>query len=206
MSFDLKEASLSDIEELAEVLDKTYADEPIISQLMPSVDTKDRVEFWAGWFRNDFSKPGEKMFKMVEAESGKIVAFLKARYPAPKVVDAEEEQAEFPEGSNAELFGHWFGNMDHFEDKHMNYEEDYFVHVISTLPEYHRKGLGRRLLDRFLRDADDSGAKTYLQATEVGAGLYPRLGFKDIEEMVTNTPKGPVVWRCMMREPNPLKN
>jgi hypothetical protein len=55
----------------------------------------------------------------------KIVAFLKARYPAPKVVDAEEEQAEFPEGSNAELFGHWFGNMDHFEDKHMNYEEDY---------------------------------------------------------------------------------
>ena len=70
MSFDLKEANLSDIEELAEVLDKTYADEPIISQLMPSVDTTDRVEFWAGWFRNDFSKPGEKMFKMVEAESG----------------------------------------------------------------------------------------------------------------------------------------
>ncbi|PMD47624.1 hypothetical protein L207DRAFT_628242 [Hyaloscypha variabilis F] len=206
MSFDLKEANLSDIEELAEVLDKTYADEPIISQLMPSVDTKDRVEFWAGWFRNDFSKPGEKMFKMVEAESGKIVAFLKARYPAPKVVDAEEVQAEFPEGSNAELFGHWFGNMDHFEDKHMNYEEDYFVRVISTLPEYHRKRLGRRLLDRFLRDADDAGAKTYLQATEVGAGLYPRLGFKDIEDMVTNTPKGPVVWRCMMREPNPLKN
>jgi len=64
----------------------------------------------------------------------KIVAFLKARYPAPKVVDGEEVQAEFPEGSNAELFGHWFGNMDHFEDKHMNYEEDYCELLIFCVP------------------------------------------------------------------------
>ncbi|KAE9363739.1 hypothetical protein N431DRAFT_564342 [Stipitochalara longipes BDJ] len=206
MSFDLKEANFSDIDELAEVLDKTYTDDPIVSQLMPTVATEDRVTFWAGWLRGDFSKPGEKMFKMVESDSGKIVAFLKARYPAPKVVNADEEQAGLPEGSNAELFGHWFGNMEHFEDKHLNFEEDFFVHVISTLPEYHRKGLGSRLLNHFLHDADNAGAKTYLQATEAGAGLYPRLGWKDIEDMVTNTPKGPVVWRCMMREPNPLKN
>ena len=70
MFFDLKEANLSDIDEIAEVLDQTYTDEPIISQLMPSVDTKDRVAFWAGWFRADFSKPGEKMFKMVESDTG----------------------------------------------------------------------------------------------------------------------------------------
>jgi len=70
MTFDLKEANLSDMDELAEVLDKTYVKDPIISQLMPSVETKDRVAFWAGWLRADFPKPGEKMFKMVESDSG----------------------------------------------------------------------------------------------------------------------------------------
>lgn len=80
------------------------------------------------------------------------------------------------------------------------------VHVIGTLPEYHRNGLGSRLLTRFTDDADKAGAKTYLQATEIGANLYPRLGWRDIEEMVTETPNGPIVWRCMMREPCPLRN
>ena len=70
MSFNLEEANVSNINELAEVLDKTYADDPIVSQLMPLVDTKDRVAFWSGWFRADFSKPGEKMFKMVESDTG----------------------------------------------------------------------------------------------------------------------------------------
>jgi GNAT superfamily N-acetyltransferase len=80
------------------------------------------------------------------------------------------------------------------------------VHVIATLPEYHRKGLASRLLAHFTDDADKAGAKTYLQATETGANLYPRLGWRDIEDMVTNTPKGPIVWICMMREPHPLRN
>jgi GNAT superfamily N-acetyltransferase len=80
------------------------------------------------------------------------------------------------------------------------------VHVIGTLPEYHRNGLGSRLLTRFTDDADKAGAKAYLQATQIGANLYPRLGWRDIEDMVTQTPNGPVVWRCMMREPYPLRN
>lgn len=57
--------------------------------------------------------------------SRKIVAFLKARYPAPKFEDPDEDEIPFPEGSNVELFNEWFGNMNHFEDKHMDYEKDY---------------------------------------------------------------------------------
>jgi len=75
------------------------------------------------------------------------------------------------------------------------------IHVLATLPEYHRQGLGSQLLLRTLQDADKDHAKTYLQATEIGAGLYPRHGWKDVEDMVTQTPEGPVIWRCMMWEP-----
>jgi hypothetical protein len=149
MSFELKEAELSDVGEIGAILDEVYAKEPIISQLMPLVDAESRAAFWAGWLRGDFSKPGEKVFKMVEASSGyvhlsfnyasmvsclsiyginffrKIIAFLKARYPAPKFVDPDEDGISFPEGSNVELFNHWFENMDTFEDKHMDYEKNY---------------------------------------------------------------------------------
>lgn len=54
-----------------------------------------------------------------------IVAFLKARYPAPKFVGPGGAAIPFPEGSNVELFNHCFANMDTFEDKHMDYEKDY---------------------------------------------------------------------------------
>lgn len=152
MSFELREAELVDVEEIGAILDKAHVKDPLVSQLMASVDDKAKFAFWAGWLRGDFSKPGEKLFKMVELSSGyvhschpsisrlsfsmergilgvnfnsKIVAFLKARYPAPRFEDPDEEQVAFPEGSNVELFNHWFENMDKYEDKHMDYEKDY---------------------------------------------------------------------------------
>lgn len=69
MSFELKEAELSDVDEIGAILDKVYAKDPLISQLMPLVDAERRAAFWAGWLRGDFSKPGEKLFKMVEVSS-----------------------------------------------------------------------------------------------------------------------------------------
>ena len=70
-------------------------------------------------------------------------------------------------------------------------------------PDYQRKGLGRMLLEHFLKDADRDNAKSYLQATAKGEGLYLQYGWKYIEDMVTKTPNGPVVWKCMMRDAKP---
>jgi GNAT superfamily N-acetyltransferase len=76
------------------------------------------------------------------------------------------------------------------------------VNILATLPDYHRKGLGIKLLNRFLDDAYAAKAKTYIQAAEMGTELYPRFGWKDIEDLTIKTPKGPINWRCLMREPN----
>jgi hypothetical protein len=72
MSFELKEAELSDVDEIGVILDKVYAENPLISQLMPLVDADTRAAFWAGWLRGDFPKPGETLFKMVEVSSGYV--------------------------------------------------------------------------------------------------------------------------------------
>jgi hypothetical protein len=61
-----------------------------------------------------------------------IVAFLKARYPAPKFVDPVGAGIPFPEGSNGEVFIHCFENMDTFEDKHMDYEQDYCEYLDAS--------------------------------------------------------------------------
>ncbi len=74
------------------------------------------------------------------------------------------------------------------------------------LPEYHRQGLGGRLLSDSLEDADKNGWKAYLQATKKGEGLYPRYGWKDLgDDCIFVTPEGKMTWRCMMREPQPKK-
>jgi hypothetical protein len=75
MSFELKEAVFADLGEIGAVLDKAHAEDSLISQLMPLVDRPGRAAFWAGWLRADFSKPGEKMFKIVEGNSGYIHLF-----------------------------------------------------------------------------------------------------------------------------------
>lgn len=62
------------------------------------------------------------------------------------------------------------------------------------------------MFERFLQDADKASAKTYIQATEMGTGLYPRRGWMDMkDDMVVNTKNDPVAWKCMMREPQPAK-
>ncbi|KAE8444477.1 hypothetical protein EG329_000461 [Mollisiaceae sp. DMI_Dod_QoI] len=205
MTFELQEAGTPDLEELGMVLGKAYKHDPILSQLMPGVDQETQDRFWTEWLRNDLKKPGEKIFKIID-DNGKAVAFTKVRYPTKPAEHTEDENEAPPEGTDMNLLMHWFERMDEFKDKHMNYEKEYFVNVLATVPEYHRKGLGSQLINRFLADADKANAKTYIQATEIGAGLYPKFGWKDIEDMTVNTPKGPIIWKCMMREPNVAKH
>jgi GNAT superfamily N-acetyltransferase len=75
------------------------------------------------------------------------------------------------------------------------------LHVLCVLLEYQRKGLGKILLEHLLADPDIDHAKVSLQATEFGYGLYLHYGWKDIEDMITKTPEGPVIWKYMMRDP-----
>jgi ribosomal protein S18 acetylase RimI-like enzyme len=84
------------------------------------------------------------------------------------------------------------------------------VYLLATLPEYHHQGLGKRLMDICLQDADAAHAKTLLIATEAGSGLYRKLGFEEVDSLTFDTaPHGgdeKIMWLCMMREPRELEN
>jgi len=136
MSFELQEAQFADLDEIAEILDTAHAPDFLYSQLFPLLDLPGRIAFWGAWFRDTFSTHGTKIFKIVDrSSSGKIAAFMSVRDPTshPKEGHEEEEEHGFPRGVNAELLTHWFGNMDFYKEKHMDYEKDYCEYRQSIL-------------------------------------------------------------------------
>ncbi|TVY39716.1 Puromycin N-acetyltransferase [Lachnellula occidentalis] len=196
-NFTLSTATISDTPELGHLMALAYQNDPIQRTLMPFAV---RGPYWGAWLAHDFSRAGEMYYKITDVLTSQIVAFAKVRYPAP--VDSKGDFAQAPpEGTDVQTLMHWFEQMDACHKKHASYEEDYYLNVLCVHPSYQRQGLGKMLLSRFLADADKEHKRAYLQATALGRPLYVKCGWVDVEDMVTQTPEGPVVWKCMMREP-----
>ena len=52
--------------------------------------------------------------------------------------------------------------------------------MLATDPDFNRRGLGALQLAWGLKIADTLGLETYLEASEVGVGLYERWGFEKL--------------------------
>jgi ribosomal protein S18 acetylase RimI-like enzyme len=62
------------------------------------------------------------------------------------------------------------------------------VFNVATLPEHRGRGHGAALTAHVVREGFDGGARlAFLQSTEIGHGVYRRLGFRDVEEYVLLT-------------------
>ena len=72
-------------------------------------------------------------------------------------------------------------------------------------PAYQRQGLGKRLMEQALLDADKDGAKAVLCASDLGRRLYLKFGFKDVEtksiDLIHLGAVGARNTTAMMREP-----
>jgi ribosomal protein S18 acetylase RimI-like enzyme len=80
---------------------------------------------------------------------------------------------------------------------------------MHVLPAYQRRGLGQRLMEEAIRDADKDGAKAYLSASDAGRRLYLKYGFKDLEVKYVDFrhlgATGARNTTAMMREPQSVK-
>ncbi|KAH9900295.1 acyl-CoA N-acyltransferase [Xylariomycetidae sp. FL2044] len=79
--------------------------------------------------------------------------------------------------------------------------------LLCTAPRYHRRGIGRALLEPILQAADRIGLRTYLEASPAGVPLYEKLGFGvvdviayDLSEL-TSRYEGVHHLQVMIREP-----
>ena len=62
------------------------------------------------------------------------------------------------------------------------------VFDVATPPELRGRGYGSALTSRIVRDGFDGGSRlAFLQSSELGHGVYRRLGFREVEEYVLLT-------------------
>lgn len=54
------------------------------------------------------------------------------------------------------------------------------LHILATLPNHHRRGVGKLHLDWGLSEADRLGLPVYLEGSLMGQPLYARCGFENV--------------------------
>lgn len=57
------------------------------------------------------------------------------------------------------------------------------LHILATLPNHHRRGVGALHLKWGIDEADKLGLPVYLEASEMGRPLYARWGFEDVKPL-----------------------
>ena len=78
-------------------------------------------------------------------------------------------------------------------------DETWYLKVLCVHPGFQRKGIGAKLLDWGLKHARERGEKVYVEASDIGKGLYIKKGFKELGEIVLGD--GEVVIPCMIWDP-----
>lgn len=78
-----------------------------------------------------------------------------------------------------------------------------FCNIVTVLPEAQGKGIGKALMSEVLEKADREGRKCYLESSrrEPNVGIYERMGFKLVREMVCHDEGEGIELFCMIREP-----
>ncbi|PVH80515.1 hypothetical protein DL98DRAFT_491332 [Cadophora sp. DSE1049] len=211
MTFCIEPALYAYLDNLFDIYIEASASHPLSPFLYNDLSYEVKRDFESGGPKKVFLKcPWVKYHKMIEVETGKIVAWSRWHFPRP-LKDEERGKMDpdyfddMPAGANAALLKEWFDKLEEVESKYIDREKGFFINYLAVLPSYQRLGLGRQLLDIGLKEADKLGASVFLVATEMGAGLYKKAGFQEIERFSIDAKPwggdGETVFRSMRREP-----
>ncbi|KAH7391703.1 acyl-CoA N-acyltransferase [Pyrenochaeta sp. MPI-SDFR-AT-0127] len=89
--------------------------------------------------------------------------------------------------------------------EYMGTKPFYFLHILATHPDHHRRGAGARLIAWGLEKADKVQLPAFLESSPMGRPLYARMGFEPKHEEVWDLTKygreGTDTNTIMIREP-----
>ncbi|GAA5946301.1 hypothetical protein JCM3765_000189 [Sporobolomyces pararoseus] len=107
-----------------------------------------------------------------------------------------EKEKRFPKGTNVDLAASFFGQLDPKTD-----EPFIRLHLLAIDPSVQRTGAGAKLVQWGCREADRLGVASYLEATDVGIGLYKRYGYEMWNEPIVGGENNELILWPMRRPP-----
>jgi len=125
----------------------------------------------------------------IQPFDSEVAAFSKWVYPHTPDPNAEDpeiaihKESQVP-GSNDKLVIEFFTKFLHGRKKWIIPETHYFMSILAVRPEFQRRGLGSMLLTPVLELVDKENAKTFIQGSAKGLGLYLKYGWVEVDEIV----------------------
>ncbi|KAL3418567.1 acetyltransferase [Phlyctema vagabunda] len=194
MAFQVRAAIRDDIPRMAVICEKAFANNEVFRHMYPNAVQEEQFAFRRRFFENEWSLPGRTPFVAFDTKSQEVTAF--ARWYFPYSLTDEEEKAglgkdngdeETPPGAIPEFFKDFFTRLFSYRTKYVDHNTTYVLDMLAVDPDHQRKGLGGLLLRHVLERVDKEGKQAYLEATKAGVGLYAKLGWRKIDEMVIDT-------------------
>ncbi|OCK80868.1 acyl-CoA N-acyltransferase [Lepidopterella palustris CBS 459.81] len=188
-------------------------DSGMASKLSPKPVTPERVAKSVNDLRNTRDEPEVHLLKVLDTDTGKIISCAKWRFNLKErsKEEVEESLPKVPEplpDSNVAAEKDFVEYLANSRREWMGGKPFYFMHVLATHPDHHRRGAGAMLLKWGLDQADKAGLPSYLEASDMGRPLYERLGYRPVKETFFDLSKygaeGMERNTAMLRDPRPV--
>ena len=92
----------------------------------------------------------------------------------------------WPPGSNIPLGEHFMEALYKSRNTHMRGKAYFFMHILAVLPKHQRKGIGKKMLEWGLKQADELEVECWIDATAAGLGLYKQYGWEEVNVVTVN--------------------
>ncbi|KAK5112967.1 hypothetical protein LTR62_003789 [Meristemomyces frigidus] len=130
----------------------------VIDTSLPENDKYKKIVGVADWL----FYPHERTAEEIEAES------------------AEGKEDGPPPGGDAALMQDFFGALGKVGREYHGTQPLVRLHILATLPEHHRRGVGAMQMRWGFAEADKLGLAVWLEGSPIGTPLYKRHGFETV--------------------------
>lgn len=179
--------SKDDFIALAEVEAKAFGPGELTSIMFPPSSTineqSEEANFSARFHQKTWSTDPTARYLKAALPGGKIIGLARWRFfldglepPSPWYL----ETSGLPPNTNQPFCKYFFEALDKARKDAMKGKEHFLLEILCVLPECQRMGVGVKLLEWGLSEADRQGRECWIDASPSGLGLYKKFGWKEV--------------------------
>ena len=185
--------SAADMPRAAEITDIAFHPDPNMNVLFPilattkySAPTPTMTDEYIHLLHTD---PSIRYLKATDTFTGEMVAAAKWNFWHDNGANRSPWSDHPNPLANDAAVAWFFGETGKNREACMQGRPHFYMSMLMVLPDYQGRGIGKRLLEWGLEQADEMGMEVWIDATDVGLPLYKKLGWEPVAEFWTDCEK-----------------